>query len=447
MLDPFLSAHGVGPLQFELGGAWVPVSIRDQMVRAQLFVTRALAAGLIVPRTTSARGRALFVVGAGAAGATAALLAAQRGVDTFLLDHGQPFSRQAACTTRWIDPSVYDWPHPTWRNPLYPQRSPGVHLAWRPGFAANVASHWATTLATGSSSLTALYNRRLVALMPHRDSLRVVHESTTPPVAPLAYEDVGALVSAIGFGTERCHVGPAYRGWGFWETDKLGAIAATDQVLISGAGDGALQDFIRVVTGFRGARDVYRILRPHLPATVEEEITHLETEADRNFLWGRDSGYDDHQLLQKLHDAYVRLTQRVLRSAQLSTKLRSIIRHGAARLAFGCSHFGRSYPLNRFIVLLLSHHLDAPFLSRWRVVEITGSGHTCANDPNVCSGQQHALVLQQHDDCRAEPTAVTLPATADTVVVRHGINPPGYVLAGHQAQAPRQMLPFHVLRH
>ena len=47
MADPFLTAHLVAPLQFELGGRLWPVSIRDQMVRGQLFVRRARRARLI----------------------------------------------------------------------------------------------------------------------------------------------------------------------------------------------------------------------------------------------------------------------------------------------------------------------------------------------------------------------------------------------------------------
>jgi hypothetical protein len=104
---PVLTAHQVYPYFFQLGGRLSPISIRDQMVRAEAIVEQAFRANLIGGSTN----RPLLVVGAGAAGATAGITAARSGVPTLIVDHGfVPFRLQAACATRWIDPTQYDGP-------------------------------------------------------------------------------------------------------------------------------------------------------------------------------------------------------------------------------------------------------------------------------------------------------------------------------------------------
>jgi hypothetical protein len=115
MPDPFLVTHQVGPAVFDIGGKLYPVSIRDQMVRGQSIVDRAIQAGF------GAKGEHLLVIGAGCAGAAAAIEAASRGITTHLIDTApMPFLRQAACMTRWIHPHEYEWPLDHWPTPDYP---------------------------------------------------------------------------------------------------------------------------------------------------------------------------------------------------------------------------------------------------------------------------------------------------------------------------------------
>jgi hypothetical protein len=121
-VDPFLAAHMVAPLMLEIGPRLSPVSIRDQMVRAALAVDRALHEGLI------GRARPLFVVGAGVAGASAAIRASGAGVPTVLVDRDQAFSRQRGCFTRWVDPTQYDWPALHAEEGVYPWKGPAVEL-------------------------------------------------------------------------------------------------------------------------------------------------------------------------------------------------------------------------------------------------------------------------------------------------------------------------------
>jgi len=457
VIDPFLSAHQVGPLQFELGGVWAPVSIRDQMVRAQLFVARAAGAGVIAPPDADgANGRPLFVVGAGAAGATAALAAAERNIEAFLLDQNSaPFSRQAQCTSRWIDPSQYDWPHRTWLRAAYPQTPPKAPLAWTAGLADQVASSWQASVPplAAPALLHDLYDQQVVAVMTRGRQLRVVTAMSATPTTPIEYRDVGALVSTIGFGTERCTVGSSFRGWSFWETDPLGSpglgLAGAFRVLISGGGDGALQDLIRVVTGFRSARDVFTLLMPLLPRDIGEIIGHIEQDSERSYVWGYDPEHDDHAVLSRTQHEYTRVARQVL-TAQLARKLDQLIVARDVELAFPCVHFQKVYALNRFITLLLAERLPGLLVPQKRLTAVAASYpryHQCKQDPNTCHGESHELTLDEHLDCRGKSNPrVQSFRTVQTLVVRHGVEAPEYVLGSSRAPAPRQILPYHVSR-
>src|SRR5438445_4136633 len=104
MADPFLLTHLVRPLLFDIGGVLSPISIRDQMIRGRMVVDRA-----VEERLLRGEDRRLLAIGAGAAGVTAAIRAAQHGIQTVLIDVAiAPFLRQAGCRSRWVDPTQYD---------------------------------------------------------------------------------------------------------------------------------------------------------------------------------------------------------------------------------------------------------------------------------------------------------------------------------------------------
>jgi len=142
MNDTFLVTHQISALRFSIGGLLSPISIRDQMVRAKMFVDRAIDEHLISAR------RGLFVVGAGAAGVTAAMYAASMGFPVTLIDRRErPFHLQRECHTRWIDPTQYDWPASHWNEGIFPWDSnmwdaEAAPLRWAADLAYNVAAGW-----------------------------------------------------------------------------------------------------------------------------------------------------------------------------------------------------------------------------------------------------------------------------------------------------------------
>lgn len=73
MADPILDAHRLLPQLYLLGSPLSPISIRDQILRARWVVDR------LVRSDEVREGMRILIVGAGAAGATAAIRAAQHG--------------------------------------------------------------------------------------------------------------------------------------------------------------------------------------------------------------------------------------------------------------------------------------------------------------------------------------------------------------------------------
>jgi hypothetical protein len=104
MADPVLDAHRRATFYYTISGP-LPISIRDQILRGLMIVDRLQQVQEIGPQ------RQLLVIGAGAAGATAAIEAARRGVPTFLVERADnAFLRQVNTSTRVLDPTQYDWP-------------------------------------------------------------------------------------------------------------------------------------------------------------------------------------------------------------------------------------------------------------------------------------------------------------------------------------------------
>jgi len=127
--DPVLDAHREDTLQYLISGP-EPISIRDQMLRGALVVQRLRDAGEISPA------RPLLVEGAGAGGATAALMAADQGVPTVLVERGAgAFQAQSLATSRWLNPTQYDWPLDHHHHGRFPWQPFHPHLPLRFGSA------------------------------------------------------------------------------------------------------------------------------------------------------------------------------------------------------------------------------------------------------------------------------------------------------------------------
>lgn len=255
--DPVLALHqlipaGQGapvmPQCYELAGLRT-ASIADTMVRACALVRRLHAGGALGPS------RRLLVVGGGAGGASAAVTAASLGVPVVLcLADAAPFHVQAG-SPRVVNPTEYHWPHPHWALGRFPAAGT-VPFPWATSTGVELAQTWTLGLdrwrndpATGPF-LTVLPNVRL-----QKSDLQ-----TVPGVGvncPKADDGQGAQFAAVLSFAGMLHDGSRHLGFQsfpYWQADPLdqpdlGLPGPAYRLLVSGAGDGGLQDFIRALTG------------------------------------------------------------------------------------------------------------------------------------------------------------------------------------------------------
>jgi hypothetical protein len=111
----------------------------------------------------------------------------------------------------------------------------------------------------------------------------------------------GAIIWAAGFGRENCFVSnsnglPCYEGIPFWNADvfsDLRSFVRNPNVLISGGGDGALQDYLRIVTGYHLARDFYQAC--NIPGEITRSIQSAEDRAHRGLSWANCRGFMSEQ--------------------------------------------------------------------------------------------------------------------------------------------------------
>ena len=471
MADPFLRAHNVGPFHFDIGGAISPVSIKDQMVRGHMIVDRAVEAGLLDKQ------HPLLVIGAGAAGVTAALHASQaHNIPTTLVDReAAPFSRQRGCTSRWIDPTQYEWPLNHCFESRYPWIGSAVPLPWSREFANLLATAWMQKL-TPHPNLTVRLNTSVAwhQVIPKKSAVYVQLTSGRPRL-------YGTIISCAGFGSERCTVNH-YSGFRFWDSDNfekpnMGLPSEEDAtVLISGGGDGALQDFLRIVTREPGLgaygkspRHIYESLKGTAQggnsndvlgqwAEVENALQSAEDQAQRAYIWGNTRDQDCRILLE-LHGVYVNAIDKlydIWRTggilSEIERRLDLWIRNRlpkSTHLVYPCNHFSKCYGLNHLLVLLFAKHLDGksndrvrlcPQLEVFDVRPENTSLHVCAHKPAQCYGVNHEVSFRQLSTCHPSRGPQSSREVFNVVIIRHGVDP----RPGASIQFPRQMIPYYV---
>lgn len=485
-MDSFLLTHRITDYLFDIGCRFSPISIRDQMIRGFLITDRLQRAGLINER------KPLLIIGAGVAGATAALVASERNVPVTLVDRaGRPFLRQAGAT-RYISPSLYDWPAVHWGNLQFPLGS-GVQLplAWREGQAASIAASWIRELAEKEakrvrdrstnlslSPLTIIMNCEVVEVERLRHStpnptgtITVNFKDVSPdPKKPRRKFDpaeFSVIVGCSGPGKEICKA-PAgdYEGLAFWEADTLNHenYALTNQkaqTLLSGGGDGALQDLIRLVTNCDSPRNILQVLPAKARRSLASQIRAGEDAYLRSFIWGL-ANYDcrSNHKLDSIHRTAVNsvLDQYGARIQKtIDEILRENVLEGRILMVHPCDHFTNSYPVNRAIAHLLIEfvrrryrvELVRPFTT---VQKVWNPNHNCETDDDQCSKSAHmvqfATARCQHikdRDFKPFPRIETPPPLFDLIVLRHGVA--SNDLFGERPYGNhRQILPHHIDR-
>lgn len=470
-MDPFVLAHQVGPMLYDLSGGIYPSSIRDQVLRAFVFVERALDSGLLRPDQT------LLIVGAGAAGATAALTAARAGVRTTLAERKDgPFHAQFGAQTRFVCPTQYDWPCSHWTKAHFPWTTPKPPLTWHAGRASVVVGIWKSRLnelikLKRVPNLKVLYRTNFltnynIVQNPQGAHEVAVHFDPPQPREPLHYD---MAISCVGFGSEKCTV-KSYTGYSFWDADKFEEAGLgmdgrlRPRVLISGGGDGALQDFLRIITNQKCASDIYKRLPHDAKLEIERKIYSAEDQAHRSYIWGTDDIWPhDHRTHEWLHKKYREVIHELVLGPHwpaveraLSQMLKDSPERLNVKLVFPCTHFSQCYPLNRFLALLFAeffnytHHTQV-LHPKTKVVEVRGvAQHVCHNSPPSCYGEEHEIFyvpvfcesFKSAGADRGEYKVVE-GGPYNLVVIRHGIEPPRAIFR-KRPPVLRQPLPYFI---
>lgn len=451
--DPFLLHHEIFPHFYLLSYPMSPISIRDQMVRGWMMIDRACDNKLV-----EEDGRPILIVGAGVAGATAAMVAAQRHIYTVLVDSAsEPFTVQASATTRWLDPLQYDWPLDHWKHESYPSREPYMPLPYEANWADELAKLWTEELKDAVTRfapyLELELNTSARAINPlEATDLRV--ELNGPN--GVSHRDFGLVIWAAGHGRERCELRrkdangkrvTIFKALPFWEADQLTEpsygvqrrlrtlFRAKPRVVIAGAGDGGLQDFIRAVTKCSSAKEAYQDC--NIPPHLESKLQSIEERAHRWMMWqdqeqhkGKKHEHLVHSALQKAHEAIV---DEALEISEVIQGLKRLLHNAPdnVRLVYPCNHFTNEYGLNRFLVLLLAKYLEQtrkqkalyPFRS---VTDIASDdGHQCTIvDRSRCYGHPHRVILVPHPECWSAPAGgPEEKLDANVIVLRLGIDP------------------------
>jgi hypothetical protein len=460
MASPFLEAHEAQDNFFWLSAGLAPISIRDQIVRGVSVIQHALAENRIQADDLA------LIVGAGAAGVSAALQAQKENISCVLVDRQRgPFLVQARAGTRWIDPTQYDWPLEHWRRRVYPWQPPGIPLPWVANWAPLIAAAW---------------HRQFRSAMSHRIQLRFstavasIIPTTRPSTSNFAVKLTNGevfnpkiVVWTTGFGREDCQDPKRkFAGIPFWATDPfttigLGTGKSNPDVFISGAGDGGLQDYLRICTGLRSAEEIYRraIQGTPLERSVMTFLRDAEDLAHRAWLWSGNKELDHniHAMLQTRHKqaanallghgAYARLNRLIAtRSCQ-------------PILAYRCDHFTNFYALNRLLVLLIARFLFEKFGMRTllprvslQAVTSASASHTCnPTNPWGCLHYKHDVTITHDPECWVTSRAATSHRiTTDLVLIRHGadtsgIAPPGMGSPAANLERKRHSIPYHLI--
>lgn len=464
-----LLAHKVGPRVFDLSSQQVHVSVRDQMVRAQLLV-RDL-------HQVDPQAQRLLIIGMGAAGMSAAMRACEEGfAQVHVVDvAAQPFALFHGVQARHVGPYMYEWPSPFHWDQSYPAHeatpwgdaghSPLAWQAAEPIRAADFGmvlldsfNQWRTKRIENNKSVPHLHTRvpkaaikkylkqfvkaqtqhwqqsRHGPVREHTPAFKVPAgaqpwpSDAHPPPPPESFAPDHIIV-AVGMGKEVLSLpGSArLRTPPFWANDRLKSPITTRQhVVVLGGGDGAMQDALRALTIFEHPVSFIQHMasHPQVSALLSTELPHLLS-ADRQMRQHGNWSADTHGL-RMVDQACAAAAKRVAQCAAAQALVVRALREGSGHVTLLVREpfFDKAYLLNRFVTHLLAETLAAmrPPLPTPSTKHSSTMGFTLAFNHEVVKfhkgpGRGFCGTL----DVRTPGGHIT-PMNAGLVVVRFGID-------------------------
>jgi hypothetical protein len=261
------------------------LTLYSQQVRALNLVYALRQAGEMPEESKVA------VIGAGAAGLTAAVAAASLKAKVTLLEKLQgPMDLQQNNRQRWIHPFLYDWPYlsefvndaEVTVPPFKGDEAKLPLLSWSADYAANVAqeivSQWEYYRRQFGIEVRWNVDKKIL-------DLRADGTVSLRPGEDGSEQNFNAIILAVGFGLEAKREDSD----SYWSEDNLDstirAVGARQRWLVSGAGNGAFIDLMRlcfrrfrqdeVLNFFTSAEGIDGILNP-LRDLYEENYSNEE---------------------------------------------------------------------------------------------------------------------------------------------------------------------------
>jgi hypothetical protein len=478
MLDHILALHRVSPRCFEMAGVRTG-SIRDQLLRSTLLVEALGDTGMI------ASNKPLLVFGAGAAGMNAAIHAAKSyrtNVTVIEKDHVL-FSTLSAAWSRRVNPTEFDWPHSHYPVGVFPTERNRIPLAEQSTFAPLLAAAWRVqwTLFELESSKNPAFGQVRTMLDTNARDFWFNDSGAAPDLLEVwgrwngsrdrvTAESFGAVLSTVGLGQEVVGESPpqncwqGYKGPRFWSdfdgfAPKAPVPYAASQIVISGGGDGGMQDLQRVATSFFGVELLDRLTaamnKVQSPAELKQNDELRQTflcadDVGRRACNWRNSKRGVADAMQAWHDEFKTPIGGMVdgwdvdkAQAIAAEVFRPEILDGRMRIAwvFNEATPGFCYALNRYLVLLLlalTRKLipddDANPIKAYPhrfIATIEPVGHRCTDKPKriserlpepfaECFFKKHNVTIlptrKAPEDVRKEVIYGT-----DLILIRHGV--------------------------
>jgi len=470
-MDPFLFAHlrGVSSASavFDFSSLARGIAIRDQMVRALMLAQR------LPPFLNSRFGgsipRPVLIVGGGIAGITAGVALAESGIRVHVFEKDpMPFPLQRNCRSRWIDPHQYDWPLDHWRQESFPLDQSlirSVCASWTAGRANTIVkNYWAPALPLPNmlrrpnfQPMCEFFGGREVLIRGlNFDQKSLIYsvgncDSSAGGLGDksseaVLYGEYSSVVLFGGFGKEITSAGShsdGLRSPKFWETDSFeelhsgkASAGAESPVLLSGTGDGALQDLLRITTRKKSARDVYLVLDAAGLAPDLARIQSAELRLERTLNWQDRRGSDlmVDRMREELHRVYLEEVQRVLAKAAATAVLEELAANAPQQLILVSRRqsFDCVYGLNHFLGLILSEYLRTTL----RLERLVGSDVRDVTPVADAPGVFRVTL--------SGPDAGSVVRDTRLVVLRHGMDSQDLLTPEWPApKVPRPFAPFH----
>lgn len=373
-----LLANKCAARTFDISSGMVYVSMRDQIVRAQLLI-RDL-------RKCDPSAQRILIVGAGIAGISAAACAESLGMRAVVVESKPiPLHLQNNVRTRMVGPFMYEWPSILSNSQSYPPtlNNLGEVIDFTPTWNSTtpISAHdlakdievWCASLSVGrpnrmfhfdcAAADTKQYVREFVAAHSRLDPAGA--KAKSPPIKLPDNTDFEPdyVALAVGTGTERIHLiegtendPTSVRGIPFWQDDDLRNTRNMDwQVCVFGGGDGALQDVLRLVTKFDHPLQLIEELNSGKDKITKQlsgvmrQLEALEQQSRLYATWSSGSIYDliDYEC--------GRICATLASDPKVVKKVLAQVRdgEGTTTIVHRGIHFGKAYLLNRFCVHLI----------------------------------------------------------------------------------------------